>query len=313
MNDKQKIEILEKFFGKGKYFASQSEVMFFCPFCEHYKRKLSINLQTLRWHCWVCGKKGRSLRPLLKKHCSKEEIKNIHKLFLNIENNEKNVDQIEEIKLELPKGWVPLSECKNSAIGKRMHDYLLNKRKIEEKDILQYKLGISLEDKQFENRIIFPSFDKNGELNFFIGRTIFDGKMKYLCSKNEKNGIIINELNLDFSKPVTIVEGFFDLLKCNGNATFLSGNDLSYNSKLFEEIVRNNAKVYLALDSDAKDKAIKIAKKLYRNGIEVYLVDILLYKDPGNMTKEQFVDRYNKAKLFEYSDAIRNRMNVVLN
>ena len=37
-----------------------------CPFCNHYKPKLEVNIVKSLWHCWVCDKKGRSLFTLLK-------------------------------------------------------------------------------------------------------------------------------------------------------------------------------------------------------------------------------------------------------
>ena len=43
------------------------ENAFYCPFCNHYKRKLQVNVDTQQWHCWVCDAKGRSLFTLAKK------------------------------------------------------------------------------------------------------------------------------------------------------------------------------------------------------------------------------------------------------
>ena len=47
--------------------AKGPELIFYCPFCNHYKRKLQVNVDTQQWHCWVCDAKGRSLFSLLKK------------------------------------------------------------------------------------------------------------------------------------------------------------------------------------------------------------------------------------------------------
>ena len=70
MDDFKKIEILEKILGRGE--KRGEELLVFCQFCNHHKRKLSINLKTLKFKCWVCDRKGHSLRPILKDFCSEE-------------------------------------------------------------------------------------------------------------------------------------------------------------------------------------------------------------------------------------------------
>ena len=42
-----------------------------CPNCnsDKEKKKLSINLDTWQAHCWVCGLKGKTVLPILKKFC----------------------------------------------------------------------------------------------------------------------------------------------------------------------------------------------------------------------------------------------------
>ena len=38
-----------------------------CPFCSHHKKKLQVNLETQKWHCWVCNAKGQTIGSLLRK------------------------------------------------------------------------------------------------------------------------------------------------------------------------------------------------------------------------------------------------------
>ena len=47
-----------------------------------------------------------------------------------------------------------------------------------------------------------------------------------------------------------------------------------------------------------KQKAIKIATLLSSYGIQVRMLDVNGYDDVGEMTKEQFLQRQNEAKLF---------------
>ena len=48
------------------------EIMYYCPFCGHCKKKLELSLDSNsdrfgRWHCWVCDSKGQSFRSLFRK------------------------------------------------------------------------------------------------------------------------------------------------------------------------------------------------------------------------------------------------------
>ena len=119
----------------------------------------------------------------------------------------------------------------------------------------------------------------------------------------------MNELNLDFNKPLVLVEGFFDMLKSVDNTTPLGSNDLSERSLLFDKIIKSKTEVVIALDSDAKKRSFEIADKLMRNGINTYFVDLAPYKDPGTMTKEEFVMRFNSAKPITETSILLARMN----
>ena len=52
--------------GKHRRHKKQGQFAWMCPFCNHYKPKLEVNIVKSLWHCWVCDKKGRSLFTLLK-------------------------------------------------------------------------------------------------------------------------------------------------------------------------------------------------------------------------------------------------------
>ena len=60
---------LENILGKS-YKRARENHAFNCPFCNHRKPKLEINLATNDqgqnpWECWVCETKGRTIRSLL--------------------------------------------------------------------------------------------------------------------------------------------------------------------------------------------------------------------------------------------------------
>ena len=59
--------ILDEHLGTSTSHKKSGEMSYYCPFCNHYKKKLQVNLLTQKWHCWVCDSKGQTLSSLLKK------------------------------------------------------------------------------------------------------------------------------------------------------------------------------------------------------------------------------------------------------
>ena len=68
------------------------------------------------------------------------------------------------------------------------------------------------------------------------------------------------------------------------------------NSKLFQEIVKNDTPVFIALDNDAEDKSVKLISTLLSYGVETYKIDTSDYQDVGEMTKEEYQERKTNAK-----------------
>ena len=60
---REKLQILKDVL--GQYRISNQEHLFFCPYCEHHKRKLSVNLEKNVFKCWVCDWSGRDLYRII--------------------------------------------------------------------------------------------------------------------------------------------------------------------------------------------------------------------------------------------------------
>ena len=59
-------QLLESILGKSKPARGGEEAVFHCPSCNHHKKKLTLNLSTQKFQCWVCGYKGHRAFKLLK-------------------------------------------------------------------------------------------------------------------------------------------------------------------------------------------------------------------------------------------------------
>ena len=60
-------QLLESILGRSKSARGGDEAVFNCPSCNHHKKKLTFNLQSQKFQCWVCGYKGHRAYQLLKK------------------------------------------------------------------------------------------------------------------------------------------------------------------------------------------------------------------------------------------------------
>jgi hypothetical protein len=262
-----------------------------CPSCgTSGKRKFSINIENWSCHCWVCGIKGKNLYRILFKHVDENNAREFSERFLN----QKILSSLkeEEFHVSLPGGFIPLCIELNSR-DPDIRDCILylKSRGIYERDLWYFKLGSSKIGK-FRRRIIVPSFDSEGSLNYFSARAIDESRYKYINSRAKKREIIFNEINIDWKKEITIVEGPFDLFKCNSNSTCLLGSVLSKGSYLFKKIVANQSPVLLGLDLDMKEKTLKIADLLSEYGCEVRILSMGKFNDVGEMSKNDF----NKLK-----------------
>lgn len=254
---------------------------------QHPKKKLSINLITDAFHCWVCGWGHRSsILPILEVKGETEESRAYKAEAAPKEKApEKEYDPV-----RLPKEFRSLSATYGSPYYRQAMRYLAD-RGVGSDDILVYKLGYC-EDGPYANRIIIPSFDGYGELNFFVGRAIFENSMKYKHGNFSKD-IIFNEYMIDWDQPITLVEGPFDAIKAGYNAIPLQGTQLREDSKLFRKIVGTQKMVFVALDKDAPEQRYQLGQKLMKYGVTVgYLSWDKQFKDPGEMTKEQFRQCY---------------------
>ena len=68
----EKASFLRKVFGPLELSRDKINVAVKCPACSKTsgKKKLVIRLDDDRYHCWVCGIKGRNLLSLIKKYAS---------------------------------------------------------------------------------------------------------------------------------------------------------------------------------------------------------------------------------------------------
>ena len=228
---RERLSLLQKAFGKCLLANDGVNVSMRCvnPGCgsrsDITKLKLTIRLDDERYHCWVCDLKGRRVMRLFYKYAP-SYVDNARELFAIDAKASKHVEEQQE-KIELPKGFLLLANNLHSKDPdvRTVLRYLLS-RGISERDLWRYRLGTTKSGRT-RRRVIFPSLSDDGDLNYWVARTVDkDKNPKYLNSKTVKKSVIFNEIDLDFRKKITLVEGPFDLIKCDDNTTCLLGSQM---------------------------------------------------------------------------------------
>jgi hypothetical protein len=212
-------------------------------------------------------------------------------------------------KLVLPKDFKLLHLANGSDPDVKAAWRYVYSRGLSDKDVWYFKLGVSDEPK-WKRRVIMPSFDNTGNLNYFVARAIDkDKKPKYDNPSVDHRTVIFNEINIDWSKPLVLVEGPFDMTKCPENTTALLGSDFSEQHELFNRILLHNTPVLLAMDGDMWDtKMPKIYKKLSEYDLDVKVVDVRPWGDPGNMSKQEFQTVLLDAKHISWNDDFNRKL-----
>ena len=298
------VNLLNRVLGNnGVKLKKQDEYMYWSPFISHHKRKLQINIQSQNWHCWVSNVGGRNFFQLLKKVSASREHFNELVELVGETKFYKSKDKQEKVGVNLPKEFKPLWNGRDGIVKRHALSYLYN-RNISDEDIIKYNIGYC-DEGLYSNRIIIPSYDSDGQLNFFVGRDFYSSKMKYKNSPTPKD-VIGFDLFINWDEPIILCEGVFDAMSFKRNAIPLFGKTVM--KRLHKKILESNVKtLYLALDNDAMSDAIKICKNFMSEGISVKLMT-LKDKDPNELGFKKLMKSMSRTDTTKFSDLMKYKL-----
>lgn len=302
-NEREIVQILNSTLGTPRKI--KREYAYQCPFCKHHKKKLQIDINTQKWHCWVCDEKGRSIYKLLRKAGAGKT--NLHKIAKLLDEYRPIQAVDEEVKvLTLPSEFLSLMYKQKDLEYNSAKKYL-EKRGITAEDIIKHNIGYCSEG-SYRGRIIIPSYDSDGSINYFIARSFYpNNTMKYKNPPASRDIIVFDNL-INWNEPITLVEGVFDAIAIKRNAIPLLGKFLS--KKLYSKIIMSGMKeVNIALDADARNDALKISKKLMDNGIIVNIIEFD-DKDPSELGFVKMKKIMERKKEMNFQDLIFKKLSL---
>ena len=308
-----KVDFLRQVFGSVDIARDGVNVAVSCPSCGagSKKKKFSINTESWNCHCWVCGIKGKNPYVIFKDNLEPAVAEFFKNSFLCDKEFDTNISKIICEKVKIPGGFLPLFGNRKfiDPDVKSCLSYL-NKRGLTKRDLWFFKIGTSLIG-NFRRRVIIPSFDIDGDINYFSARSIDNSHRKYINARAAKSDIIFNEININWKKELTITEGPFDLFKSNQNSTCILGSSLHEGAYLFKRIVANKTPILLALDRDMKSKSTKIAELLLSYDCNVRMANLGKFNDVGEMTKKEFSDIRENAIPWNRFLSMRQRISAI--
>jgi DNA primase len=275
--------LIDSVLGNGRS-TNNNNIAYYCPFCHHYKKKLEVNTISQHWHCWVCNIAGRKIVTLFRKlNVERIKISKLISILDEVEYKPKRTTTDTPV-LQLPENFRPLWKLDKTSPEYRNAIYYLKGRGIGIHDILRYRIGYCRKG-LYSGKIIIPSYDANGSLNYFVARAYYEeDKFKHKNPPTSKD-IIGFELHINWNLPIILVEGAFDAITIKRNVIPLFGKTIS--DTLKKRIVEKGVKeIYICLDQDAKKQALEAAAYFMNNGLNVYFID-LTSKDPNELGFEK--------------------------
>ena len=141
----------------------------------------------------------------------------------------------------------------------------------------------------YSGKIIIPSYDCEGQLNYFVSRAFYENDSYKHKNPKVSKDIIGFDMLINWNEPIILCEGAFDAITIKRNAIPLFGKMI--NPKLRIKIIEEGVKeIYICLDQDALKNAKHIAHTFLQEGINVHLVK-LDKEDPNELGYKKITEK----------------------
>jgi len=289
------VNILENFLGTpASHYEGKSQVAFDCPMCAQDKGmydgdgrgNLAINYKKGVYKCWSCWERNNmygSLLWLIKKYGNKQHLKDYLLIAPKIIQDKKEVSEI-IIKVKYPESFRKFSESTPYHTQYSEATAYVKGRGLPDSILKRFNVGYTCDGRRRE-RIIIPSYDINGELNYYIARSWNKwNAAKYMNPESDveaksKQDIIFNEGKINWDSTIYLVEGAFDHIVTPNSIPLLG----KFISDILFHTLQTKAKgdIVIILDGGKEEKkdAILLYKKLNTLNLYNRIKVVFLVKD----------------------------------
>jgi len=299
-------DYLDGSLGEGNYHKTEKgdQYSYQCPFCKDHRDRMFVNVNRKVYFCHNCDATG-TLISLIADY-TQISYKEALDIFREYDGYEQELpDDLEEeiykrlykapeieiVKTihPLPDEFVPIEEARGK-LGKEVVKYIRS-RGLTLSMAERYSMGYC-DGGQYDRRIIMPDFE-DYELIYWQARTIDPAPKIKLLKKHYRKVMnpslteeqidqgmmavskseIVSNIDLILDNGVAVIcEGKMDAYTIGDSGAAIHGKVMS--DTQFMKLVMNKDKIdviYIMLDGDAFEYAIRIAKRLYKHFDDVYV------------------------------------------
>lgn len=287
--------------------ADKGELRYQCPFCKEQGHryddyKLYVNSYTGLFWCHRCESKGRiHFDSLLVSGSNTDVYGMLENMISSTSSNDESREDEESDYFMIPQG-VPTP-------GTLAWDYLIN-RGITPVDMSFYSIRIpGIHDpKEMFNRIIIPNrVISNIWTDMYVARTYIDDKIRYRNPPASKAHDLVFNLHRIPQNPDRIIlnEGAINSIIAGNDSVAAFGKHVS-DIQLMSILSKNPKKIYVSLDTDARELAEELCDKIICYGnCEVYLVELPEARLPDGTTKGLDASDLGRSNYLELVNSAR--------
>lgn len=323
---RQMYEILVCILGPSKSSLDNSlQLQFSCPHCqerdglqEKNKYHLEINIAKGFYNCWKCSSIDDSMHgsiyKLIRKYGNESLLRlykdavasfresSLYKINFTKDEFQEDYEDIMINQMEFPNEYVKFVKGRDEST--KQYQYLA-KRGIDWPIIEDYHLGFTTyhkDNKSLSNRIILPSFDEFGDINYWAARDFTGNKkrQRYFNPYVERKSIIFNEEKIQWNADITLFEGPFDHIVVP-NSIPLLGKNLTEEYKIFQSLYnKSHANISIFLDGDAKETAKKLYKLLNQGRLKGRIRFIEVPVDERDLDPSKIFELWGRRGIIQF-------------
>jgi len=249
-----------------------------CPFCDDHSNHGGFNPKKEYYSCWKCGWQplDRVIKSIIGSDIS---ALNDYKQYTKRKKKKVITKKKRGTKLKVPYGLSPLNTKSRMYLKSRGFD----PTKLETKYGIQSTSFVG----DYKFRIYVPIYFK-GQLISFHTRD-YTNKQNLAWMSCDKENEIIHYKNIVYNydniinRTAIIVEGIADVWKLGYGAVCTFGT--GYTKEQVTLLAKSLDTVYILFDNEviAQKKATKLGNELAGLGVDVEIVQLIGYNDPGEM------------------------------